>query len=161
MDTEVTTVALGFVYAIIGAAIAMCAGIGSAIGVSKAGQASAGLLSKQPDKFGNVLTLQLLPASQAIYGFVVAFFAFINSGLLGGTMVDNETGLAIMFACVPIGIVGAVSAICQGNVAVGCISLIGKQEGQIGKTITMTVLVEIFAIFAFVVSLLGIIFLAG
>lgn len=150
---------MGFIYAVIGAAIAMCAGIGSAIGVSRAGQASSALLSKQPEKFGNVLVLQLLPASQAIYGFVVAFFAFINSGLISGEMVSNATGLSIMLACIPVGIVGAISAICQGNVAVSCISLVGKQEGQVGKSITMTVLVEIFAILSFVISLLGIIFL--
>lgn len=152
---------MGIVYAIIGASIAMCAGIGSAIGVSRAGQTSAALLSKKPEMFGQVLVLQLLPASQAIYGFVVAFFAFINSGLIGGGAITDEVGMAMMFICFPVGIVGAISAICQGNVAVGGINLVGKQDGQMGKSITMTVLVEIFAIFSFVISLLGIIFLSG
>ena len=41
---------IGIFYALAGAAIAMSAGIGSAIGVSRAGQASAALLSKDPKK---------------------------------------------------------------------------------------------------------------
>ena len=57
---------LGFFFACLGAAVAMCAGIGSVLGVSRAGQASAALLSKDPSKFGTVLVLQLLPATQAI-----------------------------------------------------------------------------------------------
>lgn len=151
---------MGIVYAVIGAVIAMCAGIGSAIGVSRAGQASAALLTKQPEKFTSVLVLQLLPATQAIYGFVVAFFVFIFSGIMGGEPVSAETGLSMMLICIPIGVIGAISAICQGNVAISGIALVGKQEGQFGKSMTMTVLVEIFAIFAFVISLLGVIFVA-
>lgn len=151
----------GVLYALLGAAVAMCAGIGSAIGVSRAGQASAALLTKDPNKFGTVLVLQLLPASQAIYGFVCAVFAFIASGLLGGdvSVLTAEKGFAIFAACIPVGLVGAISAVMQGNVAISCINLTGKQEGQMGKSITMTVLVEIFAILSFIVSLLALIFL--
>lgn len=152
---------IGIFYALAGAAIAMSAGIGSAIGVSRAGQASAALLSKDPSKFGSVLVLQLLPASQSIYGFVVAVFAFLACGLMGGDVsaFPPDKGLAIIAACIPVGIIGLVSAILQGNVAVACINLVGKQEGQMGKGITMTVLVEIFAIFSFIISLLALIFL--
>lgn len=150
---------IGNFYGILGAALAVAlAGIGSAIGVGRAGQAASALLSKQPDKFGNVLLMQLLPATQGLYGFVVAFMAIVNMGAFG-TMIPytDAQGLVMLAFCLPIGLVGLGSAIMQGNVAVGCINLIGKQDKQLGHGMTMTVLVEIFAIFAFIVSLLGVI----
>lgn len=149
----------GNFYAFLGAAIAVClAGIGSAIGVGRAGQASAGLLSRDPSKFGSVLTLQLLPATQGIYGFVIAFMVFIRLKVIGGTpeMLSFNDGLAMLAFCLPIGVVGLVSAIYQGQVAIGGINLVGKQEGQMGRAMTMTVLVEIFAILAFAISFLGV-----
>ena len=58
----------GLILAIMGAVIApLLSGIGSAIGVGKAGQASTGVLAEQPERFGNCLVLQLLPGSQGIY----------------------------------------------------------------------------------------------
>ena len=152
---------MGNVYGILGAALAVAlACIGSAIGVSRAGQASAGLLSKDTSKFGNVLVLQLLPASQGLYGFVVAFLAvFVKINVMGGenmNMLTTGEGLALMCICVPIGIVGLFSAIMQGNVAVAGINLIGKQDKQLSKAIIMTAMVEIFALFAFIVSILGV-----
>lgn len=149
---------MGFFYACLGAALAMCAGIGSIIGVSRAGQASAALLSKDPSKFGTVLVLQLLPATQAIYGFVVAIVLLANIGALGAPIaLADADGLMYLAMCAPIGIVGLISAIGQGNVAVSCINLVGKQDGQVGKSIMMTALVEFFAILAFLISILGVV----
>ena len=57
----------GIVFALIGAALAtFLAGTGSAIGVGKAGVAAAGVLTEDPSKYGKVLILQLLPATQGI-----------------------------------------------------------------------------------------------
>ncbi|MDE6294086.1 MAG: V-type ATP synthase subunit K [Clostridiales bacterium] len=150
---------MGSVYAIIGAALAVIvSGIGSAIGVGRAGQASSALLSKQPDKFGTTMILQVMPSTQGLYGFVVAFMMLIKLEAFGSNMAQLTDAQGwIMFAyCLPIAIVGLVSAIMQGNVAIGCINLVGKQENQIGHAIPMLVLVEIFAIFAFIVSILGV-----
>lgn len=148
----------GNFYAFLGAALAVIlAGIGSAIGVGRAGQASAGLLSKDPSKFGNVLVLQLLPATQGMYGFVIAFMVFIRLGVLGTPVtLTYDQGLAMLMFCLPIALVGLVSAIFQGQVAIGGVNLIGKQEGQMGHAMTMTVLVEIFAILSFAISFLGV-----
>ena len=149
----------GNFYAFLGAALAVIlAGFGSSIGVGRAGQASAGLLSKDPSKFGNVLLLQLLPATQGMYGFVIAFMVFIRMGVVGGDPVTltYDQGLAIMMFCLPVALVGLVSAIYQGQVAIGGMNLIGKQEGQTGHAMTMTVLVEIFAILSFAISFLGV-----
>lgn len=151
----------GNFYAIMGAALAVIvAGIGSAIGVGRAGQASSALLSKQPDKFGNTMILQVMPSTQGLYGFVVAFMTMIKLNVFGEMAVLTDAQGWIIFAfCMPIAIVGLVSAIMQGNVAIGCINLIGKQEKQLGHAIPMLVLVEIFAIFAFIVSILGVMLL--
>ncbi len=151
----------GIFYAILGAAIAVIvSGIGSAIGVGRAGQASAALLSKQPEKFGNTLLLQVMPSTQGLYGFVVAFMAMVKLGAFGEMVSITEAqGWTIFAYCMPVAIVGLVSAIMQGNVAIGCINLVGKQENQMGHAIPMLVLVEIFAIFAFIVSILGVMLL--
>ena len=75
---------LGLFFAVLGAAFAtFFAGIGSAIGVGKAGIAAAGVLTEDPSKFGKVLIFQLLPATQGIYGLLVAFLILSNVGILG------------------------------------------------------------------------------
>ena len=71
---------LGLFFAVLGAAFAtFFAGIGSAIGVGKAGIAAAGVLTEDPSKFGKVLIFQLLPATQGIYGLLVAFLILSRS----------------------------------------------------------------------------------
>ena len=53
---------MGVALALLGAAIAaLFAGVGSAIGVGIAGQAAAGVVTEDPNKFSKVLVLQLLP----------------------------------------------------------------------------------------------------
>ena len=148
----------GIVWALLGAAIAVVlSGIGSAVGVGRAGQASSGLLSKDPTKFGSVLLLQLLPATQGLYGFVIGFMVFIQTGIMGSAVVlTKEAGLAYFMLCLPIALVGLGSAIMQSAVAIGGINLVGKQDKQMGHAMTMAVLVEIFAIFAFIISFLGV-----
>ena len=78
----------GNVMALIGAAIAALAGIGSAMGVGIAGQAAAGVLAEDPKKFGKTLILQALPGTQGIYGLLMAFLIFVKIGLFGGNMID-------------------------------------------------------------------------
>ncbi len=152
---------LGVVFALIGAAIAVGAsGIGSAIGVQRAGQAASGLLTKEPKGFGKLLLLMVLPSSQCIYGFVVSIIIFVQLGMVGGVgaPVTNATGLSMMFLSLPVGIVGLISAIMQGNAAVSAINLLGKQPKLFGNSIVIVTLVEMFALFGFLISLLGILF---
>ena len=55
--------------------LAICAGlcgVGSAIGLFKTGSAAAGVLTEDAKKFSKVMILVLLPATQGIYGFVMA-----------------------------------------------------------------------------------------
>ena len=103
---------LGIVYALLGAAVAvLLAGAGSAIGVGVAGQAAAGVVTEDPGKFAKVLILQLLPGTQGIYGLLVGFIVLSKVGLLGGgaAQISVQTGLMILAACLPIGVVGLIS----------------------------------------------------
>ena len=63
----------GNVMALIGAAIAALAGIGSAMGVGIAGQAAAGVLAEDPKKFGKTLILAVFPELYAIVAVAATF----------------------------------------------------------------------------------------
>lgn len=150
---------LGLFFAILGAALAVgMSGIGSARGVGLAGEAGAGLLSEKPEMFGKVLILQILPGTQGLYGFIIALLVINNIGLLGGEVaaITTEQGLAILASCLPIAITGYLSAIYQGRVAASGISLIAKQPTQVGRGMTLSALVETYAILTFLVSLLAV-----
>lgn len=146
----------GNVMALLGAAVAALAGIGSAMGVGIAGQAAAGVLAEDPKKFGKTLILQALPGTQGIYGLLMAFLIFIRIGLLGGGMMDLELsqGLYIFASGLPIGLVGIWSGIAQGKAAAAGIMLLGKRPDQMVKGIIYAAMVETYAIFALLISIL-------
>ena len=146
----------GNVWALLGAAVAALAGIGSAIGVGIAGQAAAGVLAEDPKKFGKTLILQALPGTQGIYGLLMAFLIFIRIGLLGGGMLDLDVsqGLYIFASGIPIGLVGIWSGIAQGKTAAAGIMLLGKRSDQMAKGIIYAAMVETYAIFALLISIL-------
>lgn len=146
----------GTFIAFFGAALAAAlAGIGSAIGVSKAGQAAAGITAEDPDKFSKLLVLQLLPATQGIYGLLIAFIALIKVNLFSGVLaLSAEAGWTIFAGCMPIGIVGFFSAIYQSKVVVSGMALLAKREEEMGKAILMGVMVETYAVLALLVSFL-------
>ena len=147
--------------ALLGAAAAVIfAGIGSAKGVGIVGEASSGLLSEDPSKFGKTLILQALPGTQGIYGLITAFLIIFNMGILGGEPVELTIGQGMYYlaAGLPIAIVGYFSAIAQGRVAASGINLLAKRPDEVGKAITSAALVETYAIFAVLVSLLLVLF---
>ena len=148
---------LGLVFALTGAALAAAtSGLGSARGVGIAGQAAAGSCPDNPDLFSKVLILQLLPGTQGIYGVVIAFLIFVKTGFLSGAAIDLTVtqGLYFLAAGIPIGVVGFASGIGQGRAAASALQLMAKRSDQMGKGIVYTVMVETYAIFAFVVSIL-------
>ena len=149
----------GTFLAILGAALAaLFAGCGSAIGVSIAGQAAAGVISEDPDKFSKVLILELLPATQGIYGFIIAFITFLKIGLIGSGSLALSTaaGLSVLAGCLPMAIVGMISAIYQGKCAASSIAMVAKRGEVSGKGIILTVMVETYAILALLVSFLSV-----
>ncbi len=150
---------LGIVFALLGAATAvLLAGAGSAIGVGIAGQAAAGVVTEDPGKFAKVLILQLLPGTQGIYGLLVGFIVLSNIGLLGGGVADIslQTGLLIFAACLPIGLVGLISAIFQGRTAVASIGIVAKKPDQFAKSMLFPAMVETYAILALLISILSV-----
>ncbi len=154
----VETLISGEMLALLGGAIgAALAGIGSAVGVGIAGQAAAGVVSEDPNKFGQVLLLQALPGTQGIYGLLIAFLVMVKVGLLGGSgMVDVTVmqGAAIFAACLPIGLVGLISAISQGKAAASGVMLVGKRPSELAKGMLFAAMVETYAVLALLVSFL-------
>ena len=142
--------------ALLGAVLAvMLAGIGSAKGVSIVGEAASGLLTEDPSKSGKALILQALPGTQGIYGLITAFLIIFKIGLLGEPAVLSVSqGIYFLMAAMPIAIVGYFSAIKQARVAASGINLIAKRPDEVGKAITSAALVETYAIFALLITLL-------
>lgn len=148
---------LGQVLALVGAALAVfCSGIGSSKGVGSAGETAAAVVSENPEVAGKLLVLQLLPATQGIYGFLIAVIVLIKINVLGGVMYDVSVvqGLQIIAACLPIAVVGLGSAIYQGRVASSAMLMTGEHPELSGRGITMTVMVETYAVLALLVSFL-------
>lgn len=155
-----TNVFSGTNLALLGAALAtFMAGMGSAKGVGLVGEATAGLLSEDPDKFGKALILQALPMTQGLYGFVTGFLILVKINVFGGIAeLSVGQGAYFLMAALPIAIVGYYSGIKQGRVAAAGINLIAKRPDEVGKAITSAALVETYAIFAVLVSLLLVLF---
>lgn len=147
----------GLIIAIMGAAIAaVLTGIGSAVGVQMGGRAATGVLSEKPELFGKLLILQALPGTQGIYGFLFAILMMVQLGLLGDTPAALTTGegWAYFGASMPIAIIGFASAILQARTAVSAIHMTAKQPASSARGMTMTAMVETYAILALLASIL-------
>jgi len=147
----------GLVLALIGAALsAGLAGAGSAIGVTHAGKSGSGVLSEKPELFGRVLILQALPGTQGIYGFLLAVLILVKVGMLGGAPLELTTneGWSLLAAALPNAIVGLLSGINQGKMAASAIAMTAKKPNMSARGITMTALVETYAILGLLISIL-------
>ena len=156
METFGTLFTNGNFYAYLGVdlAVGLC-GIGSAKGVGLVGQASSGVLSEDPERFGQCLVLQALPGTQGIYGFLIGFIIILNSGMMSGDVqLSVGTGAYILAASLPIALVGLLSGIAQGKVAAAGINIIAKKPDQLSKAMVSAALVETYAILAFLISML-------
>jgi V/A-type H+-transporting ATPase subunit K len=147
---------LNYLVAYLGVALAVAlAGIGSAVGVGIAAQASTGVMSVDPKKFGKLLLLSALPGTQGIYGFVIAFLLIQKIALF---TVDNPLTMAIgwkIFAAgLPIALAGLMSGIHQGKVCAGGAMMTAKQPDDSAKALILAVFVEFYAILGFLVSFL-------
>ena len=150
---------MGLAYAIAGAAVAVgFAGAGSALGTGIAGQAAAGVFTQDPSKFARVLIMQLLPGTQGIYGLLVGFIVLSKVGLLSGSPaeISTETGLALLAACLPIGVAGLVSGMFQGKASAASIGVIAKKPEQFGKAMLFPAMVETYAILSLLISILAV-----
>ena len=142
---------MGYTIALIGiAACVLLCGIGSCIGLFKTSTAAAGVLGEDPKKFGKVMVLVLLPATQGIYGFIIGIIA--SSGLLAEMTVAS--GWSVVGAVLPMAISGIVSGFYQGKSAANCIYAVGKQESLSGKLIVYPGMIEFYAILGLIISIM-------
>ena len=147
----------GTIIALTGAVIAaLLACIGSARGVGIACEAGNAVVAEDPSKAGKALLLEALPGSQGIYGFVTAFMVLMNVGVIGGSLAQLTLaqGLYLFVSCLPIAIVGYFSAIYQGKVCATGMNILAKKPDDSIKGVTAAALVETYAIFSLLVSLL-------
>lgn len=152
----------GMQLAVLGSALSVglaCAGSGRGVGI--VGEAAAGVVSEDPEKFSKCLILQLLPGTQGLYGLVIWFFALAQMGIIGGPPADMTIaeGLGYCFACLPMGIGGYITAIAQGRCAAAGVSLVAKRPEEQSKGIIMAIMVEFYAILCLLASFLMLVFL--
>ena len=100
-------------------------GIGSAYGVTIAGNAAIGALKKNDGAFGNFLVLTALPGTQGLYGFAGYFMFQTIFGILTPGMTAIQAA-AILGAGIALGLVALFSAIRQGQVCANGIAAIGQ-----------------------------------
>ena len=151
----------GLYIAVIGASLAValaCAGSGKGVGI--VGEAAAGVISEDPNKFSSCLILQILPGTQGLYGLVIWFYALFSLGIIGGTPAELTLGQGIgyLFACLPMGIGGYFTAIAQGRCAAAGVNLVAKRPEEMSKGIIMAIMVEFYAILCLLASFLMLLF---
>jgi V/A-type H+-transporting ATPase subunit K len=138
--------------AVFGAFIAaFVAGIGSVIGVGKSGIVAAGILSEKPELFGKLLPLQLLPGTQGIYGFLVAFLIWFR---FVGQDINMITGMLVIIAALPVAFAGSHSGQWQGQVSISSMYMVAKQPDASGSAMLLPAMVETYAILGLLISVL-------
>jgi len=145
----------GVQWALFGGGIAAIGGgIGSAIGVARASKVAQGVLAEEPEKFGSVLVLTALPGTQGFYGFITAILVWILFGLgAGGKDLTSAAGFSVFLACLPVGIVEAISAIAQSWAAQASIMWVAKRGDAAGRAVIFPALVETYAVTTLVVGI--------
>jgi len=154
----------GLTLGIIGLALtALLCGVGSGLGLRATAAASAGVLAEDPKKFGKVIILTLLPATQGLYGFAIAFIGanalptvanLTNAGVLA-TATEAQImaqGWNVFWACLPMMLGGMVSAILQGKAAAATIVAVGKNS-ETSKAFLFPAMIEFYALLGLVVSI--------
>lgn len=144
----------GMFWAFLGAAIAASlATVGSALGSGIAGEAGTGLVAEKPEMSMKAIIIQALPGSQAIYGFVIMFF-IVYITLAEGVEPTATQGLMVFAAALPVGIAGLASGWFQGRVLAGGMNMMARDESNFVKVMIMGAIVETFAIFGLLMTIL-------
>lgn len=144
----------GMVLGALGVALAIfVAGTGSAIGVGMAGEAAAALTREKPELFGQALVLQLLPATQGLYGFVIGLLILLQleTGMSAGD------GWYLLMASLPVAIAGYTSAPSQAKASIAGMQILAQRPENATQGIVYSAMVETYAILGFVASLLMIV----
>lgn len=135
------------------AVMLIVSGIGSAIGVTIAGNATIGAMKKNPDIFSKAMILCAFPATQGLYGF--AAFFLLNNAIVGlNGALSLVQGLAILAAGLAVGIVGLFSAIRQAQFVANGITAMGNGVNAFTSSLILGVFPELYAILAFAAAFL-------
>ncbi len=122
--------------------------IGSSIGCCIGGMASHAVMSRVEEGHGLYIGMAAAPSSQSIYGFILMLL--MSRAVLAGTL-SPVNALAIGISA---GAAIMCSAIFQGMVCATGIQASVKQPAVFGKCFVAIGIIESFALFAFVFSLL-------
>ena len=128
-------------------------GIGSAYGVTIAGNAAIGALKKNDSAFGNFLVLTALPGTQGLYGFAGYFMFQTIFGILTPEITPIQAS-AVLGAGIALGLVALFSAIRQGQVCANGIAAIGQGHNVFSYTLILAVIPELYAIVALAATFL-------
>ena len=141
----------GLTIGIIGLALcAILCGIGSGLGLRATGSAATGVMAEDPSKFSKVIVLALLPATQGIYGFVLAVMNIPEAGVA----LASAEGWAVFWKAFGMGVTGLASAVLQGATASACIYAVGKNSAGSGKYVLFPAMIEFYAILALVLGIM-------
>jgi len=138
-------------FAIVGIFMSIAlSGIGSAKGGAMISKATAALISEQPEKFGQSLVLYMMSASQGLYGFIIGFLIYMK---LGDALTFTDA-LKCLGAGSTMGIAGLFTAIHQSTAATAGVQILAKKPEHSTKGVLYSAMIETYAIFAFVISVL-------
>lgn len=122
--------------------------MGSCVGCSIAGAASHAVMSRVEEGHGKYIGMAAAPSSQSIYGFILMLL--MSKAILAGTL-SPMSGVVLGISA---GLAFAFSAIFQGKVCATGIQASAKQPAIFGKCFAAVGIIESFALFVFVFSLL-------
>lgn len=146
---------IGLILGGLGVAFAtFMAGTGSAIAVGMAGESASALVKEKPELFGQALVLQLLPATQGLYGFVMGLLILLNleSGM------SASTGWYYFMCSLPVGIAGYTSAPYQARASIAGMQILAQRPENATQGIVFSAMVETYAILGLVISILMFLF---
>lgn len=146
---------MGLILGGLGVAFAtFMSGTGSAKAVGMAGESAAALVKEKPELFGQALVLQLLPATQGLYGFVIALLILLSLG----TDTTTSMGWYYFMCSLPVGIAGYTSAPAQARASIAGMQILAQRPENATQGIIFSAMVETYAILGFVISLLMFLF---
>lgn len=129
------------------AGMLILSGVGSAYGVTIAGNAAVGALKKNDGAFGNFLVLTALPGTQGLYGFA-GYFMFQNIFGVLTPEISMIQASAVLAGGLALGFIGLFSSIRQGQVCANGIAAIGQGHNVFTNTLILAVFPELYAIVA-------------
>lgn len=122
--------------------------MGSCVGCYIAGAASHAVMSRVEEGHGKYIGMAAAPSSQSIYGFILMIL--MRNAIRAGTL-SPISGIAIGLF---VGLAFFFSSVYQGKVCATGIQASAKQPAIFGKCFAAVGIIESFALFAFVFSIL-------